>query len=55
MQVFFVLLLSSFNCHVERKKKGKLIVGHNMMTDVMQIMRQFFVSTLPEVWIFISK
>lgn len=29
-------------------KSGKLIVGHNMLTDVMQILRQFFCSTLPE-------
>ncbi|RNA14887.1 poly(A)-specific ribonuclease PARN isoform X1 [Brachionus plicatilis] len=26
----------------------KLIIGHNMMTDVMQILRQFFTSPLPE-------
>ena len=28
-------------------KSQKLIVGHNMLTDIMQIMRQFFSSPLP--------
>jgi poly(A)-specific ribonuclease len=28
-------------------KSQKLIVGHNMLTDIMQMMRQFFSSTLP--------
>lgn len=29
-------------------KSNKLIVGHNLLTDLMQIMRQFFSSQLPE-------
>jgi len=29
-------------------KSNKLVVGHNMLTDIMQIMRQFFSSPLPE-------
>lgn len=29
-------------------KSEKLIIGHNMLTDIMQILRQFFSSPLPE-------
>lgn len=29
-------------------QSGKLMIGHNMLTDVMQILRQFFSSPLPE-------
>lgn len=29
-------------------QSGKLMIGHNMVTDVMQILRQFFSSPLPE-------
>ena len=32
----------------ELSKSEKLVVGHNMLTDLMQILRQFFSSTLPE-------
>ncbi len=30
-------------------QSGKMILGHNMLTDVMQMLRQFFSSPLPEV------
>lgn len=29
-------------------QSGKLMIGHNMLTDVMQILRQFFSSPLPD-------
>lgn len=31
-------------------KSQKMIIGHNMLTDIMQICRQFFSSPLPEIY-----
>jgi len=30
-------------------QSGKLMLGHNMLTDIMQVLRQFFSSPLPDV------